>query len=202
MLGLAGTEGYAEEAEQLFERYEGITMADVHRLTLPLIPRTPCRILDIGAGTGRDAAGFAGLGHRVVAVEPVDVLRLRAAALHGSPDIEWIDDGLPALRKVRERDETFDVVALTAVWMHLDEEQRRQAMPVVASLASPGGLVILSLRHGAVPPGRRMFEVSARETVRLAMAEGLGVLLNERAFSAIPRPDGVVWTWLVFAKPA
>ena len=61
---ISGTEGYAEEAEDLFKRYESIPFADAHRAVLHLIPAVPGRVLDIGAGTGRDAAWFAGRGHR------------------------------------------------------------------------------------------------------------------------------------------
>jgi hypothetical protein len=64
---------------------------------------------------------------------------------------------------VVRRGEIFDVVMLTAVWMHLDEHQRRHAMRSVASVVRTRGLMILSLRHGPVPPGRRMFEVSAKK---------------------------------------
>jgi protein-L-isoaspartate O-methyltransferase len=37
-------------------------------------------VLDIGSGTGRDAAGLAAMGHSVVAVEPTAELRIGAAA--------------------------------------------------------------------------------------------------------------------------
>lgn len=67
---ISGTENYAEEAPELLKRYESISFADAHAPVLQLIPPAPCRVLDIGAGTGRDAAGFVGLGHSVVAVEP------------------------------------------------------------------------------------------------------------------------------------
>jgi hypothetical protein len=46
-------------------------------------------------------------------------------------------------------------------------------MPRVAGLVRLGGVMMLSLRYGPVPPGRRMFDVSADETIRLARAEGL-----------------------------
>src|SRR5438046_5027695 len=85
-------------------------------------------------------------------------LRGGAMLLHSSAMIEWLDDSLPDLAAVRARGEKFDVVMLTAVWMHLDGLQRRQAMPNVVALVRNGGAVILSLRHGPVPPGRRMFE--------------------------------------------
>ena len=92
MTRVSGTEGYAEEAEALLVQYESVTFEQTQGKILHLIPPAPCGVLDIGAGTGRDAAGFAALGHSVVAVEPTDVFRTRAAALHPSPAIEWVDD--------------------------------------------------------------------------------------------------------------
>jgi hypothetical protein len=41
-----------------------------------------------------------------------------------------------------------------------------------------GGVIIVSLQHGPVPPGRRMFDVSAEETERLADAESLQLVLK------------------------
>ena len=85
MTPISGTEGYAEEADELFQRYESTSFAEVHRSVLRLIPTAPSWVLDIGSGTGRDAAALAAMGHRVVAVEPTDEMRMRAAALHPSP---------------------------------------------------------------------------------------------------------------------
>ena len=196
---VSGTEHYAEEAPDLLKRYESISFADTHRSVMHLIPNEPCRVLDIGAGTGRDAAGFVAMGHRVVAVEPTEEMRRGAMALHPSPLIEWLDDSLPDLAIVLARGEEFDVVMLTAVWMHLDAQQRRQAMPSVTALVRDGGAMIMTLRHGPVPPGRRMFEVSAEETMALAQPHGLRCLLNRQAESSLRQP-GVSWTRLAFRK--
>ena len=196
---ISGTENYAEEARELLKRYESISFADTHRTVMHLIPKEPCRVLDIGAGTGRDAAGFAAMGHRVVAAEPTEEMRCGAMALHPSPLIEWLDDSLPDLASLRARDEQFDVVMLTAVWMHLDEQQRRQGIPNVAALVRSGGVMIMTLRHGPVPPGRRMFEVSAEETISLAEPLGLCCVLNRPAESSLRQP-GVSWTRLAFRK--
>ena len=196
---VSGTENYAEEAPELLKRYESISFPDTHRSVMHLIPTEACRVLDIGAGTGRDAAGFAARGHRVVAVEPTEEMRRGAMALHPSPLIEWVDDSLPDLANVRARGEQFDVVMLTAVWMHLDERQRRRAIPNVAALLRNGGVMIMTLRHGPVPPGRRMFEVSAEETIALAAPLGLDCVLNRPAESSLRQP-GVSWTRLAFQK--
>jgi SAM-dependent methyltransferase len=199
---VSGTEGYAEEAEELFKLYENIPAADLHRAELHLIPTAPGSILDIGSGTGRDAAWFAAQGHRVVAVEPTDAMRIPAMALHPSPLIEWLDDSLPDLALLLARGEKFDVVMLTAVWMHLDAQQRRQAMPNLAALVRGGGAVIMQLRHGPVPLGRRMFEVSPEETMELARTQGLHPVLNLRTESTqeANRIAGISWTNLAFVK--
>jgi hypothetical protein len=119
--------------------------------------------------------------------------------LHPSPMIEWVDDSLPDLAAVRARREEFDAVMLTAVWMHLDAPQRRQAMPNVAALVRNGGVMIMSLRHGPVPPGRRMFEISAEETIALTQPLGLRCMLRREAEPSLRQP-GVSWTRLAFRK--
>jgi SAM-dependent methyltransferase len=199
---VSGTEGYADEAGELFRLYESIPAADAHRAVLHLIPAMPANVLDIGSGTGRDAAWFAELGHRVVAVEPTRAMRIPAMALHPSRRIEWLDDSLPDLALLRARGAPFDLVMLTAVWMHLDEAQRRQAMPNVAALVRPGGTVIMKLRHGPVPVGRRMFEVTPEETIELARMQDLHPVLNVRTESSqeANRLAGVSWTSLAFVK--
>ena len=199
---VSGIEGYADEAEELFRLYESIPAADAHRAVLHLIPASPTSVLDIGSGTGRDAAWFASLGHRVVAVEPTSAMRIPAMALHPSTRIEWLDDSLPDLALVRARGAPFDLVMLTAVWMHLDAAQRRQAMPNVAALVRSGGTVIMKVRHGPVPLGRRMFDITPEETIELARTRDLHPVLNVRTESSqeANRLAGVSWTNLAFVK--
>jgi hypothetical protein len=72
-------------------------------------------------------------------------------------------------------------------------------MPNLVALVRNGGVVILSLRHGPVPPGRRMFEVSAEETIALAQPLGLRCTLNQEAETSLREP-GVSWTRLAFRK--
>jgi SAM-dependent methyltransferase len=196
-----GTEGYGETADALVKHYESLSFADVHRETLHLIPATPSRVLDVGAGTGRDAAALAALGHTVVAVEPTPELRAHGQRLHRDAAIIWIDDALPDLDKVHERGERFDLVLLTAVWMHLDAGQRERAMARIAGLLQPGSLVTLLLRHGPVPVGRRMFEVSAAETSALAARHGLEAV-HDSERPALLGGSAVWWSVLALRAPA
>ena len=200
---IRGTDGYAQQAGVLLRQYEQIPFETAHAKVLDLIPQEPSLILDVGSGTGRDAGHLAAMGHRVTAIEPTDALRIAAMRLHPSPLIDWIDDGLPDLRQIRGHREKYDLVMMTAVWMHLDKSDREIAMPVVASLLRPGGYVIMSLRHGPVPQGRRMFDVSAEETIDLAAKEQLIPLRNfhTKSLQEPNRSAGVTWTRLAFGKP-
>ena len=195
---VSGTEGYAEAAATLIE--SKLPFVDLHRPVLHLIPTRPSNILDVGSGPGHDAAAFAEMGHRVVAVEPTRELRVAATALYPSPLIEWVDDSLPSLNSILMRGEAFDLIMISGVWMHLDQLQRRSAMPVVASMLAAHGSLIMSLRHGVVPRGRRMFEVTAEETIALAHEVGLHPIVNLQTASVHPanRAAGVRWTRLAF----
>jgi SAM-dependent methyltransferase len=191
-----GTEGYGETADILVKQYESLAFAQVHRHILHLFPEAPSRVLDIGAGTGRDAAGLCGLGHSVTAVEPTPEMRAHGQRLHGHLPIRWVDDSLPDLARVHAFGERYDVVMLTAVWMHLDAAQRERAMGRVVGLLQPAAVLSLSLRHGPVPAGRRMFEVSAAETSELAAHHGLVTIHDSEGPSL--RAPGVSWSRLAF----
>jgi SAM-dependent methyltransferase len=197
----SGTEGYGEIADGLVQPYESLSFADVHRETLHLIPAAPSRVLDVGAGTGRDAAALANLRHTVVAVEPTPALRAHGQRLHRDAAITWIDDALPDLDTVHARGERYDLVLLSAVWMHLDNEQRERGMARIVGLLRPGALVSLSLRHGPVPAGRRMFDVSAAETGALAARHGLATIHHSER-PALLGSSSVWWSVLALRAPA
>jgi SAM-dependent methyltransferase len=197
-----GTEGYTEAADALIQKYESFSFEQCHQPELHVLPTVPCRVLDVGAGSGRDAAWFAAQGHSVLAVEPTAALRTAAMVLHPSRSIEWLDDSLPDVAMVVGRNQLFDFILLSAVWMHLDASERHAGMRTLASLLSRNGTLVMPLRHGPLPFGRRMFDVSAEETITIAARNGLRPVLNVRCDSiqASNRAVGVTWTQLAFGR--
>lgn len=193
---IAGTQGYSAEAPELLKLYESLPFETSHQGILDLIPPAPIDVLDIGAGTGRDAAWFAARGDRVTAIEPTREMREGAMALHADVNITWLDDSLPDLNTVRSK--TFDLVWMSAVWMHFFAQERIAMMPIVARLVRSGGALMVSLRHGPLPEGRRMFEVRADDTIALAKQHRLDIIRSGDFPSN--RAPGVTWSRLWFRR--
>ncbi len=195
-------EGYAAAATADFvAAYDGLSPESIYEHVIDLFPTRNAKVADIGAGTGRDAAWFAGKGHYVLAVEPVRELREAGRALHTAGNIEWIDDRLPHLSVV-PASASFDLVILCAVWQHLTDEDRTVAISRLATLIAPEGILIVSLRHGPGGVGRRVFPVSPDMMVEEARTCDLHLIRRREAKSVQLNNQvmGVSWTWLAFQK--
>lgn len=195
-------EGYASAATpSLIERYESFDFEKLYAPVLDLMPKSPVRVADIGAGTGRDAAWLAARGHTVVAVEPVRELREAGAGRHRSANITWLDDRLPELAKLQSQ-EPFGMILLCGVWQHIEDDARQVAMTALGHIAADNGLLIMSLRHGPGAPGRRVFPISPESTIAAAKRSGFDIVRQLKADSIQPenRAAGVYWTWLAFRK--
>jgi SAM-dependent methyltransferase len=196
-------QAYAAAATDLIARFEEVSPTQLYAPVADLLPSSASRIADIGAGTGRDAAWLADKGHEVIAVEPVSELRRAGMSLHKSQRIEWLDDRLPHLRDLRGRRSRFDRVLLSAVWQHLNDDARGIAMRSLADLTAPGGMLIMSLRHGPGAPSRPVYEARPAETIETALRAGF-VLIRElqgESIQAANRAAGIRWTWLAFGLP-
>ena len=191
-------EGYAEAAESLTPRYDAIDPEQLYGAVLAHFPQKPSRILDIGAGTGRDAAWLAGRGHDVLAVEPVAAFR----ALGHAP--KWLDDRLPALRKTRASGRKFDFILLNAVFQHVEPEARAEAMLNIAALLADDGRIVMSLRHGPSAETRPAYPFETGEVEILATAGGLmKVFQHERGAVGVDnKAAGVRWVLLVLGWAA
>ncbi|MCW5648824.1 MAG: class I SAM-dependent methyltransferase [Ramlibacter sp.] len=193
---LRSTAGYSETAPALIPQYESLSFEQVHGEVMHLYPRAPADVLDVGAGTGRDAAALARQGHRVTALEPTPELRTYGEQAHAGLGIEWLDDSLPALPVAIAGPQRYDLILLTAVWMHLDADERHAGMAALATLVKPGGRLSFSLRHGPIPEGRRMFDVSGAELAESARSHGLVPLCSVSTTGLFGRTD-VSWTRMV-----
>lgn len=201
MSQVSGAKGYAKRIDQFVETTEAIDFYELHKPFLDFIPAKPSRVLDVGAGAGRDAAVLASVGHNVVAVEPVPDFLSIARERHNSPNIEWVNDALPMLSKLGDKPSQFHFVLASAVWHHIDDSEREVAMMRISALLHPGGIFALSLRHGPAGAGSHIFPTHSGRTAEIARTAGLRTeLILPDQPSVIAGKDDVRWTKLVFQR--
>ena len=191
---------YDVHAGELARMYEAIDPASIHGWLEDLLPPAPGLVLDVGAGTGRDAAWLAGKGYGVVAAEPSAGMRDEAVARHTGAGITWVEDRLPALPSISRQGLAFQVILLSGVWQHVAPGDRERAMRKMLGLLRPGGILALSLRHGPAGVERGMHPVSLSEVERLAREHGAIVVRT----AELPDQQGraeVSWTGVVLQLP-
>jgi SAM-dependent methyltransferase len=186
----------------LAERYESVSSERMLVEVLPVIPSGAASklALDVGAGTGRDAAWLTSLGYEVVAAEPATEMRRIAADKHGSSGIRWVSDALPSLDHVHGLGLAYDLVLLSAVWQHVLPADRPRAFRKLATLMKPGGVLVMTLRHGPAPAETHTYPTSTAEIEGLARTHGLEVL-RIAASSDQGARAGVTWDVMALRMP-
>lgn len=190
---------YQDNKDSLIKQYDSVAFESVHQDWLAHIP-SHGNVLDIGAGSGRDARYLSKLGLKVFAVEPAIALMETAKVNSQSFDITWLQDSLPNLTETTRLNVQFDLILLSAVWMHLSPEARILSMKNMSSLLTTGGKLVITLRHGEFTDGRSAFPVSADEVIALADDNGLRLsLITDMNRDQLGRGE-VVWQTIVLCR--
>ena len=186
---------YSENSALLFSQYQSVSFEKVHDSWIQAIDLKQCKTaLDIGAGSGRDALALKHKKLCVTAIEPSDDLRELGQAFTGD-DVTWLDDSLPQLVKVKGQ--TFDIILISAVWMHLSPQEQSQSLQTISSLLSDNGYLIITLRHGDFSDARTAFEMDANRTIAEAKQLELSLILSKHEHDKLSR-DTVSWDALCF----
>ena len=197
-MGIGG-DWYETRVAEVAARYESVSAARINEWLLDILPPPPAAILDVGAGSGRDAAWLLTQGYDVLAVDPSADMRADAIGRH--PDVEdrYLQDGLPALAKTFRTGIAFDFILLNAVWMHVTPSDRQRAFRKLVTLLKPGGVIAFTLRD-PIEAERGMHEVSAAEIERLARQHGAFVE-RRRDGGDLLRRIGVGWKHVAVRVP-
>ena len=190
---------YNNESDALIAQYESKTFEEVHSFAVQFIPPTVSLVLDVGSGSGRDAAWFASKGHRVFAIDPARQLLHKAQQRHPWHNILWMEDSLPNLDKTKALCLNFDLIWLSAVWMHLPISDREEAFSNLGSMMSENAKIMISLRHGEHTNGRTMYRVSIDELERFSAQHGLEILRTENVTDSYKR-DRVWWQTVMIGR--
>ena len=205
---------YNSNATELAQQYLSKTFKEVHQSWsqfLPLIIKNPnARILDLGAGSGRDAKYLAELAAnthneknniQILAVEPAKELSIIGEKTTQNLNVKWLEDSLPALSNVTQQEVSFDLILLSAVWMHIPPSDRAPSIRKLANLLKPGGKLVISLRHGQTDEKRKMHNVCADELKQLATNVGLFIQLETQIEDDKLGRAHISWQTLVLQMP-
>ena len=191
-----------ENAKILASQYEKLDTAKVLAWVIDRLPKDKKKltILDVGAGSGRDSAWFSKQGHEVIALEPCESMMIEAKNYHPDEPVHWISDSLPSLEKVERLSFSFDVILLSAVWMHIAEKDRERAFRKLVSLLKPGGIMAFSLRQGPPQEEDGFHIIHPDEVISLAKERGLNTIFIGKEDDFLLR-NKVFWDYLIFKLP-
>jgi|SoiMethySBSTD1v2_1073268.scaffolds.fasta_scaffold00238_50 SAM-dependent methyltransferase len=107
------------------------------------LPPAPCRVLDVGGGTGVYALPLAARGHRVHLVDPVPLHVERARALSQASATPLVGADLGDARSLQVPEAAYDAVLLFGPLYHLiDRRDRIQALAEARRALVPGGILL------------------------------------------------------------
>jgi len=208
---------YNKNAKELAQQYLSKSFDEVHQSWshfLPSIIENPnARILDLGAGSGRDVKYLAELAAKthntkneiqILAAEPAQELAIIGQQTTQNLNVKWLEDSLPALSAVTKQEFSFDLILLSAVWMHIPSSDRARSIRKLANLLKPGGKLIISLRYGQTGQEckqRKMHHVCADELKQLATGVGLFTKLETPKEEDKLGRNHVSWQTVVLQMP-
>ena len=198
---------YHQGAALFAAQYDALSFEQVHACWQPYWPQSGPQhlpqqqlVLDIGAGSGRDALWLAQQGCQVIAVEPAaDLLRL--GQLKTAEKVQWLHDSLPELKACYQLNLQFNTILLSAVWMHILPSERERAFRKITNLLAPGGRFVLSLRFGDFSDQRTAYPISVDEIASLARQFGLLLRFVSEITADAGGRAGVEWQTLVLELP-
>ena len=185
----------AGRARELARFYESLPAARVNSWLLEFLPRPPARILDVGSGSGRDAAWLTQAGFAVTAVEPDEAMRAEACIRHRMHGFALSDGRLPGLNL--QAGARFAFILANAVWMFVKPHQRDAAVAELAGALNEGGMLALTLRSPVVEE-RGMHKVDVDELIGDFAQSGL-VARQVSESSDLQRP-AVAWQCIMLQK--
>ncbi len=192
---------YDDNAEEIARGYEEVDMRGVVDRVASYLPPGG-RILELGPGSGRDAACLLDRGFDMYAVDGSEPLLAAAARLHPELDGRLRHCVLPG--RLPFEDETFDGSISLATLMHLYRPDLPGVFAEIRRVLRPGGVAVISVStqrsglndHGDDARGRHFTVLSGDEWARLITEAGFTIRTRWDNADVAERA-GIAWTTLV-----
>jgi ubiquinone/menaquinone biosynthesis C-methylase UbiE len=129
----------------------------------------PCRVLDIGCGTGSVAVRLAKRGHQVTGVDPADGMLQVARLKDGQGRVDWVHAGAGEFSLSAR----FDLAIMTGhvFQVFLDDAETLAALRNIHRHMVPGGRLILESRN---PLAKAWENWTRQKTTDLRVIDGVG----------------------------
>ena len=132
---------YENQAQTIAARYEAVKSPVECYFAMAFPPGS--RVLDVGCGSGRDAARLLDHGYEAFGIEPSSSLRAAALAAHPGLAGRIGHGALPDI--CQDFGGEFDGVLCSAVLMHVPDAELLDAALALRKLLKPHGRLLLSL---------------------------------------------------------
>ncbi|MBW7910632.1 MAG: class I SAM-dependent methyltransferase [Alphaproteobacteria bacterium] len=160
---------FNDRADELARQYNALDRAKVHADLLSMLPEGQAlKVLDIGAGSGADAAMFADRGHTVLACEPAEALRKNGEETFKNKNIKWSSDVLPEMGAASDAAAPFDVITSVGVLQYVPKENRASSLSKMFSMAARGGF--LEVQYPTPASREHQFTIKHNEIERAVEA--------------------------------
>lgn len=197
-------EYYENNASELSQRYESVALDAFHRALLAHIP-VGARIIEIGCGSGRDAARAFAEGYDIIALDGSINLLGEAGKIH--PEISErllhcrLPDRLPFF------DHSFDGFISIACLMHFSPAEITQVLSELARIVKTGGTGLVSLPAGRADINSEGLDQHGR-VFTLMTIEEWQTTFNKCGFRAVAGSDepdslgreGITWVTFILTR--
>lgn len=195
---------YSRNASTIAARYERVASADSLQVDLSQL-KAKAKVLEIGCGSGRDAAALVNAGFEVTAIDGSQKMLEQALAYHPELAGRLLLHQLPM--PLPFEPEGFDAVIALAVLLHLTKDEIVGTLKEVHRVLTSSGQLIYSVNtarpgldeDGVDSDGRYFTVMSRAEWEVINKAAGFRCLEVVESEDVIGR-DGVKWISFVLAK--
>ena len=138
---------YDKNAPSLANRYEMADMSYTHRTLIRHLPEGG-KVLEIGCGSGRDAAFLLNHGFDVTAIDSSSEMLSTAIAYHPELAERTCRASIPFSDKDPLLDRRFNAIVMIATVMHISDQDLFECACQLRQLLSPDGIVFISTSLG------------------------------------------------------
>lgn len=189
---------YETHSAELSKRYETAEVDLLHQRLLDTFPKGS-HLLEVGCGSGREAAFLMERGYSVNCIEASGTMISRAIELH--PELKGLIITCRIPEECPVAGKTYDGIYAIASIMHLEKQEVLSALELFYSLLVKGGKLLFSVPLSRPDLKESGYDSKGRYFLLLSEKEWINIIQNTGFYHIITstNPDGMgrkEITWL------